>query len=66
MLPKRETEIVWVNWCKMLLSSSDLTDGDKGKVCGVVEGIVPTTHPSDDLKGLGCLRGFQDYHQIHS
>jgi hypothetical protein len=25
------------------------------KVCGIVEGIVPTSHPSDDLKGLACF-----------
>lgn len=39
----------------VLLSSSDMTDGEKGKVCGIVEGIVPTTHPSDDLKGLAVF-----------
>ena len=31
------------------------SNGDKSKVCGIVEGIVPTNHPSDDLKGLAVF-----------
>lgn len=30
-------------------------NGDKSKVCGMVEGIVPTNHPDDGLKGLAVF-----------
>ena len=36
------------------ITTSTTTTG-VGAVCGIIEGIVPTNHPNDDLKGLACF-----------